>query len=69
MLPGAVDAHVRTSLSNSAGVIARTLYQAALTSKHAYSSAGDEIPTDDTTAVILRVEDPSDALKGKGCCC
>ena len=70
MLPGAVDGVARSTLCLPPGVSARLVCNAALAQKHAYSSEGDEIPIDDTTVIVLRIEDEDDPLSGtsKPCC-
>ena len=70
MFPNAVDAVVRSTIMLPPNIAARLVCNAALCQKHAFSAEGDEIPIDDTTVVVMRVEHPDDSLsaKGKACC-
>ena len=63
LLPNAVDALARAMLANLPSTFAQHLCTAALTQRHAYSSDGDEVPMDDTTVVVMRLEDPDDPIK------
>ena len=65
MSPQDVDAVVRNTMILPAGTIARQVTFAALSSRHAYSNEGDEMPIDDTTVLILRIEDEEDVLSAK----
>lgn len=69
MLPSAVDAIARVSMTNPANVSARLICASACAQRHAYSSSGDELPIDDTTAVVIRIEDDDDPIKVESGCC
>lgn len=70
MIPGAVDAVVRSTFNLNPRSSARLVCAEALLQKHAYSSDGDEVPIDDTTVVVMRIEHADDPLsaKPKPCC-
>ena len=70
MLPSAVDAVVRGAAPIESSAIARVVCQTALSTRHAYSSQGDEVPIDDTTVVIMKVEHSDDPFTDSGnpCC-
>ena len=63
LLPSAVNALTRQSMSNPAELSANLIVQSALTQRHAYSNEGDRLPKDDTTCIVIRVEDMDDPLK------
>ena len=71
LLPTAVDALARSSMSNDASASANLIVGASLTQRHAYSQDGDRMPRDDTTCIVLRIEDVEDKLTARrgDCCC
>jgi len=71
LLPEAVDTLVRSTMANGPDVAANLVVRSSLTQRHAYSNDGDEIPKDDTTCVVLKIEDPDDRIvptRPFGCC-
>ena len=68
LLPGAVDALLRSSLVNVADVSSNLIVNSALGQRHAYSNEGDRVPKDDTTCIVIRVQDDADVPRAGGCC-
>ena len=69
LLTPAVDALVRGTMANGPDSSSRIMCEQALTTRHAYSSDGDEQPIDDTTVVCMRVEHGDDPFKAEEACC
>jgi serine/threonine protein phosphatase PrpC len=71
LLPSAVDSLLRASMANTPDAAAQSVTNSSTSQRHAYSSNGDHLPRDDTTAVIMRIEHANDPFgsRGKGCTC
>lgn len=69
LLPPAVDGLVRQCLTCQPETTANLIITSALTQSNAYSSSGDQIPKDDTTCIVIRVEHADDPLTPDAGCC
>jgi len=69
LLPPAVDGLVRQCLQCQPETTANLIITSALTQSNAYSSSGDQIPKDDTTCIVIRVEHADDPLTPDAGCC
>ena len=73
LLASAVDGIARGGLANPAQNTAEVIVQRALSQRHAYSSVGDQLPKDDTTCIVILVENDKDSstmsMSSASSCC